>query len=253
MKLIYRFTNYFKSFLFNYDVLRNDIQEENGNVEGKSPDSTSDSIVNISRNEQKIKLYSIVKLKNLAKSKIFEMQLIANEVEKHNHKNHVFNIESPLAKRLIGKKTGDVVVVEIGDHLNCYEVLGIDNKLVVENKESKAHDDSIALTQERKDYSRDYDDEVNKVHTRVPGWKKKPHQYNSQILNVYFKLVIENGKVFYYDLEKKCKHIKTFKSNYAQMKSFGSHNHAKIFEEINSEVVLWPPVKGFIKKTWSNN
>lgn len=97
------------------------------------------------------------------------------------------------------------------------------------------------LTDERKQ-------EVWKVHSRVPGWFRKPHQINSRILIAYMDLLGENKSVPLHKLESACRSIKTFQNNYVQMKSFGERNHAKVFEEAGGRITLWEPVREFVKQ-----
>ena len=51
------------------------------------------------------------------------------------------------------------------------------------------------------------------------------------------------GAVKYDLLADYCSGIKTFKSNFAQMKNFGEKNHGKVFELNGQIVTLWNPVK----------
>lgn len=94
--------------------------------------------------------------------------------------------------------------------------------------------------------------EAWKVEQRVPKWFNKPHQINSRILVAFMELLGENNSVPLYKLETTCRSIKTFQSNYSQMKNFGEKNHAKVFEEAGGRVCLWEPVRNFIKIEYSN-
>ena len=88
--------------------------------------------------------------------------------------------------------------------------------------------------------------EIKKVKRRVPRWFDNPTQYNSQILMAFLELYETNDKVTDIMLYEKCRHIKTFFNNYAQMKDFGEKNHGKVFDEVNGFITLWEPVKDFI-------
>lgn len=88
--------------------------------------------------------------------------------------------------------------------------------------------------------------EINKVKRKIPGWFSKQFNINSKILIRFCKMYTQNGNVSIYDLEEKCSDIKTYKSNYNQMKNFGEKNHAKVFSEANNIITLWQPVKDFI-------
>jgi hypothetical protein len=94
--------------------------------------------------------------------------------------------------------------------------------------------------------------EIWKVQTRVPKWFNNPHQINSKILVAYMELLGEHNSVPLYKLETACRSIKTFQSNYNQMKHFGERNHAKVFEEAGEQVSLWEPVRNFVKKEFRN-
>lgn len=90
--------------------------------------------------------------------------------------------------------------------------------------------------------------EIMKVHLRIPKWARSPHQINHKILRNYFELLKQNDFVYIYDLEIHSRTIRSFKSNFDQMKIISDHNHAKVFEVINDRVYLWEPVKSFILK-----
>lgn len=94
--------------------------------------------------------------------------------------------------------------------------------------------------------------EVMKVENRIPRWFRKPNQYNSQILIAYMELLGDNKSVPKYKLEAACKNIKTFQSNYSQMKIVGEKNHGKVFEEAGNRITLWEPVRHFVKKEYEN-
>lgn len=93
-------------------------------------------------------------------------------------------------------------------------------------------------------------DEISKIQSRIPGWFKKPQQINSRILIAYMELLGDDKSIPYYKLEAACRSIKTFQNNYVQMKSFGEHNHAKVFEEVGSRITLWEPTREFVKKEY---
>ncbi|MUM77750.1 hypothetical protein GKC30_08895 [Pseudodesulfovibrio sp. F-1] len=89
--------------------------------------------------------------------------------------------------------------------------------------------------------------EIQRVQTRVPRWFNNPSQINSRIL-IEFLSISDSGDrhVSIDELKKQCK-IKTFDTNFAQMKIFGERNHGKVFDVIDGKVTLWSPVKDFIK------
>jgi len=92
--------------------------------------------------------------------------------------------------------------------------------------------------------------EIAKVKRRVPRWFRNPTQFNAQILTTYLKLASRTSTVELDNLAESCSHIPTFDNNYNQMKLFGVKNHAKVFEEVEGLVYLWPPVKEFVQQTY---
>ncbi len=89
-------------------------------------------------------------------------------------------------------------------------------------------------------------DEIDKVKSRVPRWFSNPQQINSQILLQYLKLNNQTISVSYDRLKHECSHLKTFKTNFDQLRNFGEKNHGKVFEECNGKVTLWEPVRQFV-------
>lgn len=89
--------------------------------------------------------------------------------------------------------------------------------------------------------------EIERVKNRVPGWFKKPGQFNSQILISFLEMQGKKRFVNLSDLEKACSGIKTFKTNYVAMKNIAPHNSGKVFDENEkNEITLWEPVEEFI-------
>jgi hypothetical protein len=107
---------------------------------------------------------------------------------------------------------------------------------------------TISLFQEGGKNFGDISAEIEKVHKRIPKWFRSPTQINSKILMKYIELKGKEDFVYFSDLEHNLQSIKTFKENYNSMKNFGVRNHARVFEEINSKIYLWEPVKDFILK-----
>lgn len=85
--------------------------------------------------------------------------------------------------------------------------------------------------------------EIDKVYRKLPKWFKNPDFICSRILIIFLELEKKYGSVKYDLLADYCSGIKTFKSNFAQMKNFGEKNHGKVFEQNSSIVTLWNPVK----------
>jgi hypothetical protein len=85
--------------------------------------------------------------------------------------------------------------------------------------------------------------QINKVTPKLSKWFKNQNMICSQILINYLKLEEKFTLVEYYVLAEKCKNLKTFKSNFDQMKNFGEKNHGKVFEKFDSKIKLWKPVE----------
>jgi len=94
--------------------------------------------------------------------------------------------------------------------------------------------------------------EIERVRRKILKWAKSPDQINHKIVKIYLELLKQNTFVYLDDLEIHSKKIKTFKSNFGQMKIISDHNHAKIFDVINDKVYLWEPVKSDVLKAFQN-
>lgn len=92
--------------------------------------------------------------------------------------------------------------------------------------------------------------EIDKIENRIPKWLRNPHQINSKIFITYMELLGDGKSVPLHKLETSCRSIKTFQSNYNQMKIIGERNHAKVFEECGGLIILWEPVRMFVKKEY---
>ncbi|WP_080847940.1 hypothetical protein [Cytobacillus gottheilii] len=95
------------------------------------------------------------------------------------------------------------------------------------------------------------DTDTGKARGRIPKWAKNSHQINHKIVRAFYKLERQLGYVTVADLEKKCSdienspdtYVKTFASNFAQMKFDGPKSHGKVFEVENDKVVIWKNIK----------
>lgn len=85
--------------------------------------------------------------------------------------------------------------------------------------------------------------EIDKIYRKLPKWFKNPDFICSRILIIFLELEKKYRTVKYDLLADYCSGIKTFKSNFAQMKNFGEKNHGKVFELNGQIVTLWNPVK----------
>ncbi|WGH26705.1 MAG: GreA/GreB family elongation factor [Candidatus Shikimatogenerans bostrichidophilus] len=77
----------------------------------------------IKKKKNKIQLYSKVKIKNLKNNKINNYKIVS-DIEANIKKNKI-SINSPLFKRLIGKKKGDKVIIKIFKKKIKYLILNI--------------------------------------------------------------------------------------------------------------------------------
>lgn len=86
-------------------------------------------------------------------------------------------------------------------------------------------------------------DEVNKVQRRLRLWAKRQDQYNARILNAFLELK-RKGKVVIseQDIYRQAGSPVEFASNFSQMKIIAERNHGKVFDVLNDEVTIWPPV-----------
>jgi len=92
------------------------------------------------------------------------------------------------------------------------------------------------------------EDEIEKIHRKIPQWLDKPHQINHQILVTFMKLSNCNETpISLSTLEKNCDiDSKKFNSNFDQMKIISKKNNGKVFEEENGDVSLWKPISEFV-------
>jgi hypothetical protein len=94
--------------------------------------------------------------------------------------------------------------------------------------------------------------EIDKVQRKLPKWFRNPNYICSQILINFLELDSGLNYVDYDKLSHSCRHIKTFKSNFAQMINFGEKNHGKVFEKTNSIVTIWNPIKADVMFEYEN-
>ena len=97
------------------------------------------------------------------------------------------------------------------------------------------------------------ENEVKKVKNRLKLWARRPHQINASILNAFLDLQ-KTGLVVIRerDIKDNLNDIKSFESNFNQMKIISEKNHGKIFEQSGEVVTLWPPIIPFIRE-YENN
>lgn len=91
---------------------------------------------------------------------------------------------------------------------------------------------------------------------KIPKWAKKPKQAIYKVIRAYFQLA-ENGDVIYSELVKRCSdpvnhsdvYMRSFSTNFAQMKFDGEKSYGKVFE-VNKDgiVVIWDYVEAQLLK-----
>lgn len=91
--------------------------------------------------------------------------------------------------------------------------------------------------------------EVAKVSSRLKRWEQHQYQINSRILNAFLKLK-RAGKtpIRVADLRDEVSEVKTFNSNFAQMKTISKKNHGKVFELQSDNVSIWSPVATSVRE-----
>jgi hypothetical protein len=91
--------------------------------------------------------------------------------------------------------------------------------------------------------------EINKVSNRLRLWAKRQSNINSRILNAFLKLehsgmlvITENA------LKNEIPELRTFESNFNQMKGIAEKNHGKVFEQYGDQVTLWEPIIPYVRE-----
>jgi len=159
---------------------------------------------------------------------------------KYSDKQHKRHFVKP--EEIIQLTDAKIVVCTEWGIVNIGKFLEIVNKL--------DYDVNVLSINPKKENSQNTENEMNdeilKVHRKVPVWFRKLGQINSSILIAYLKLQ-QRKKIITPDLlQAECKDIKTFRDNYDEMKIISARNHAKVFQEDGGIITLWPPVSEFI-------
>ncbi|MEG3221764.1 type II secretion system protein [Vibrio gigantis] len=82
--------------------------------------------------------------------------------------------------------------------------------------------------------------EKEKVARKLKKWAVNQNQINAQILNTFLKLKrYGSGRVTVSMMRNQLPNIKTFQSNFDQMKSISSKNHGKVFDVSGDQVTIW--------------
>lgn len=91
--------------------------------------------------------------------------------------------------------------------------------------------------------------EKNKVRNRLELWANRQSQINSRILNAYLTLERKGyTRITTSMIGNHLRDIKSFQSNFNQMKTIASHNHAKVFDVSDDVVTIWPVVEIHVKE-----
>jgi len=105
--------------------------------------------------------------------------------------------------------------------------------------------------------SEDITREINKVTRRVPGWFENPNQINSVILHTYLELfqnISDEITIEILKTEVISKNMgidaTKFTRNFTQMSHIAENNHGKVFDICNGYIILWEPIRDFIKKEY---
>lgn len=86
--------------------------------------------------------------------------------------------------------------------------------------------------------------EKNKARNRLELWAKRQNQINSRILNAYLTLERKGyTRITTSMISNQLRDIKSFQSNFNQMKTIAPHNHAKVFDVLDDVVTIWPVVE----------
>lgn len=86
--------------------------------------------------------------------------------------------------------------------------------------------------------------EKEKVARKLKKWAVNQHQINAQILNAFLKLRrYGSDRVTVSMMRNQLPNIKSFQSNFDQMKSISSKNHGKVFDVSGDEVTVWSIVE----------
>lgn len=93
--------------------------------------------------------------------------------------------------------------------------------------------------------------EVEKVRNRLQLWARpdRQQQINSQILNAFLRLESSGvSTIRESDLRRQLPSLRSFETNFAQMKIFAERNHGKIFDSDGDVVTVWEPVLPYVRE-----
>lgn len=187
---------------------------------------------------------------------------ICNEIKELQSAHIVGLGRRSIIERVIDKnKIGDLIECNIRD----IEREIVDAHLPFENSfkflchachrvYDRDHERPKSVRQPKIKLAKENDEEFTKLH-RIKNVAKKPHQYNHKIISAYLSLET-NGAASLKELKSLCSDnalhpkyfVKTFDTNYAQMKTDAGNSHGKIFYENGQLVKVWPRVRAEIER-----
>lgn len=122
-------------------------------------------------------------------------------------------------------------------------------RLIDENGEFETYKKENETQEQDSDYPEFYQEEIIKIHRRVPGWLRKTYQNNSKILIAFIKIShYDTIPVYPSVLERNCDlDTATFYNNFNDMKGMHKNGHGKVFDtRADGTIELWEPVADFI-------
>ncbi len=99
-------------------------------------------------------------------------------------------------------------------------------------------------------------EQINRVHIKVPMWLKKPEQINTTIFLRIMEYLVKQDSVEFSIIESifPTKNISKYqyRTNFTQMSNFGKKNNAKVFERNGDVIKIWEPVKNFVLEKYNS-
>lgn len=194
--------------------------------------------------------FQFFKKEKLNEGKVLSIEELKDEITSINYEKRLKTLLKEDLGHLYDKATLEAVFENLS--VLIYENFP-DDQLIVEEPETVIDQKEIDAEALESNFMLDGEkkNEVAKIENRIPKWFRNPHQINTLILISFMELLGDNNSVPLHKLEAACRSIKTFQSNYTQMKIIAERNHAKVFEEAGNQINLWEPVREFVKKEYS--
>ncbi len=193
--------------------------------------------------------FRFFKKEKLNEGKILSVEELKDEITSINYEKRLKTLLKEDLGHLYDKATLEAVFENLS--VLIYENFP-DDQLIVEEPETEIDQKEIDAEALESNFMLDGEkkNEIDKIENRIPKWFRNPDQINSKILITYMELLGDGKSVPFHKLETSCRSIKTFQSNYNQMKIIGERNHAKVFEESGYQITLWEPTRNFVKKEY---